>query len=186
MEFIDFIIMSGRAVVYPVLAGTYERNIGLDTTWPKETKAYSDLVVRWIQDFRRTIDYLETRDDIDLERLAFHGFSWGGWNGPIVLALDDRFKTGVFVSGGIPPTLARPEASSASFASRVTQPVLMISGKNDILRPVETFQRPMFESLGTADEDKRHAILDGGHLPPRNQLIRETLDWLDRYLEPVN
>ena len=92
----------------------------------------------------------------------------------------------MFVSGGIPPTLARPEASSASFASRVSQPVLMISGKNDILRPVETFQRPMFESLGTADEDKHHAILDSGHEPPRNPLIRETLDWLDRYLGPVN
>ena len=183
---IDFIIMSGRAVVYPILMGTYERNIGLDTTWPKNTRAYTNHVVQWIQDFTRTIDYLETRDDLNLDRLGFNGYSWGGWNGPIVLALDDRFKTGVFVSGGIPPTLARPEASSASFASRVKVPVLMISGKHDILRPVATFQKPMFDSLGTPDEYKRHAILDGGHSPPRNQLIRETLDWLDQYLGPVN
>ncbi len=123
---------------------------------------------------------------MNIDRLGFNGYSWGGWNGPIVLALDDRFKTGVFVSGGIPPTLARPEASSASFASRVKVPVLMISGKHDILRPVATFQKPMFDSLGTADEYKRHAILDGGHSPPRNQLIRETLDWLDQHLGPVN
>jgi len=183
---IDFIIMSGRAAVYPILMGTYERNIGLDTTWPKDTRTYSNHVVKWIQDFRRTIDYLETRDDMNIDRLGFNGYSWGGWNGPIVLALDDRFKTGVFVSGGIPPTLARPEASSASFASRVKVPVLMISGKHDILRPVATFQTPMFDSLGTADEYKRHAILDGGHSPPRNQLIRETLDWLDQHLGPVN
>ena len=77
MHRIDFIIMSGRAVIYPVLVGTYERNIGLETTWPDDTRAYSDRVVQWIQDFRRTVDYVETRDDIDLEHLAFHGFSWG-------------------------------------------------------------------------------------------------------------
>jgi dienelactone hydrolase len=182
---VDFIIKSGRAVVIPVLMGTYERNIGLDTTWPKNTREYSDHVVKWIQDFRRTADYLETRVDMDLERLGYFGFSWGGWNGPIVLALDERFKTGVFVSGGIPPTLARPEASSASFASRVTQPVLMISGKDDVLRPVATYQAPMFESLGTPDELKRHAILDGGHSPPVEQVNRESLEWFDRYLGTV-
>jgi len=185
IDFIDFIIKSGRAVVLPVLWGTYERNADLETTWPQETREYSNNVVRWIQDFRRTVDYLETRDDMDLGRLGFYGFSWGGWNGPIVLALDDRFKTGVFLSGGIPPTLARPEASSASYASRVTQPVLMISGRNDVVRPVETYQAPMFESLGTPDELKRHAILDGGHLPPKSQIVNETLAWLDRYLGPV-
>ncbi len=182
---IDFIIKSGRALVIPVLRGTYERNIGLDTTWPKNTRAYSDNVIKWIQEFRRTIDYLESRDDMDLDRLAYYGFSWGGWNGPIVLALDDRFETGIFVSGGIPPTLARPEASSASFAARVKAPVLMISGRHDVLRPVATYQTPMFESIGTPDDLKHHAILEGGHAPPQSQLSREILDWLDQYLGPV-
>ena len=141
--------------------------------------------MRWIQDFRRTVDYLETRDDMNLDKLGYFGFSWGGWNGPIVLALDERFDTGVFLSGGIPPTLARPEASSASYASRVTQPVLMISGKNDVVRPVETYQAPMFESLGTPDALKRHALLDGGHVPPKPAIVRETLAWFDQYLGVV-
>lgn len=183
--FIDFIVKSGRAVVVPVLWGTYERNAGIDSTWPDNTREYSGNVVRWIQDFRRTVDYLETRPDMDLGRLGFYGFSWGGWNGPIVLALDDRFKAGVFLSGGIPPTLARPEASSASYASRVTQPTLMISGEHDVIRPVATYQAPMFASLGTPDHLKRHAILDGGHLPPREQVVAESLAWFDRYLGPV-
>lgn len=182
---VEFIIMSGRALAYPVLRGTYERNINLTTTWPENTRAYTDNVVKWIQDFRRSVDYLETRDDMDISRLGFFGISWGGWNGPIVMALDDRFKAGVYVGGGIPPTRARPEASSASFAARVTAPVLMVSGRNDMLRPVETYQAPMFESLATPRENKRHAILEGGHIPPKNQLIRETLDWYDSYLGRV-
>lgn len=186
MKAFDFIIMSGRAVLYPVLMGTYERNIGLDTTWPSNTRSYTDHVVQWVNDLRRSIDYLETRTDIDLEKLGYYGLSWGGWMGPIVLTLDERFKAGVFVSGGIPPTLARPEASSASFASRVRVPVLMISGRHDHLRPLETFQKPMFDILGTPEEHKHHAILDAGHWPmPRNQLIRETLGWFDQYLGPV-
>ncbi len=185
LTFIDFIIKSGRALVYPVLRGTYERNEGLDTTWPNPTREYSNHVVQWIQDFRRTVDYLETRPDMDLDSLGFYGFSWGGWNGPIVLALDDRFETGAFLSGGIPPTLARPEASSASFASRVTQPVLMISGEHDVIRPVATYQAPMFESLGTPENLKRHAILNGGHLPPKGEIIPEVLAWFDQYLGEV-
>jgi len=184
-SFVDFIIKSGRAVVIPVLWGTYERNAGLDTTWPKPTREYSDHVVKWIQDFKRTVDYLETRPDMDLDRLGFYGFSWGGWNGPIVLALDKRFDTGAFLSGGIPPTLARPEASSASFAGRVTQSVLMISGEHDVIRPVATYQAPLFESLGTPEHLKRHAILNGGHLPPRGEIIAEVLTWFDKYLGVV-
>ena len=182
LDFVDFIIKSGRALVIPVLWGTYERNVGLDTTWPKNTREYSDNVVKWIQDFRRTADYLETRGDLDMSKLGFYGFSWGGWNGPMVMALDSRFKTGVYLSGGIPPTLARPEASSASYASRVTQPVLMISGRDDVIRPVATYQAPMFESLGTPESQKRHAILEGGHVPPREAIVAETLAWYDRYL----
>ncbi len=185
LNLFSFIVKSGRAVVHPVLWATYERNIGLDTTWPKPTREYSNNVVRWIQDFRRTVDYLETRDDMNLDALGFYGFSWGGWNGPMVLALDDRFRAGVFTSGGNPPTLARPEASSASYASRVTQPVLMISGEADVIRPVATYQAPMFESLGTSADLKRHAILRGGHLPSVPETIAETLAWYDLYLGPV-
>jgi len=185
LGFVDFIIKSGRVVVFPVLWATYERNASLDTTWPEDTREYSNNVIKWIQDFRRTVDYLETRPDMDLDRLGYYGFSWGGWNGAMVLALDRRFKTAVLVSGGIPPTLARPEASSASYASRVTQPVLMISGEHDVIRPVATYQTPMFESLGTPDHLKRHAILDGGHVPPERQVIAEALAWFDRYLGQV-
>jgi hypothetical protein len=62
----------------------------------------------------------------------------------------------------------------------------MINGRDDYLTPVESSQRPFFELLGAPPEDKRHALLEGGHLPPnRRAIIREVLDWLDRYLGPV-
>ena len=51
--------------------------------------------------------------------------------------------------------------------------------------PVESAQKPMFEFLGTPDEDKKIIIYDTGHLVPRNELIKETLAWYDKYLGPV-
>jgi hypothetical protein len=40
--------------------------------------------------------------------------------------------------------------------------------------------------LGAPDERKRLARLEGGHIPTnRLEIIREVLDWLDRWLGPV-
>jgi hypothetical protein len=41
----------------------------------------------------------------------------------------------------------------------------------------------LFDTLGTPAADKRHALFDYGHCsPPRADLLRETLVWLDRYV----
>jgi hypothetical protein len=51
--------------------------------------------------------------------------------------------------------------------------------------PVETCLEPFHRLLGTPEKDKRLVITDSGHVVPRNELIKETLDRLDRYLGPV-
>ena len=64
-------------------------------------------------------------------------------------------------------------------------PTLMVAGKQDFERPVETLQRPVFDLLGPPPDQKRLALIDGGHIPRLQDIIREILDWLDRYLGPV-
>lgn len=44
---------------------------------------------------------------------------------------------------------------------------------------------PMFRLFGVSESDKRRVVYDTGPHIPRPDLIRETLDWLDRYLGPV-
>jgi hypothetical protein len=39
--------------------------------------------------------------------------------------------------------------------------------------------------LGTPAADKRRVAYDTGHNIPRPDLIRESLNWLDKYLGPV-
>jgi pimeloyl-ACP methyl ester carboxylesterase len=72
-----------------------------------------------------------------------------------------------------------------NFAPRVKVPVLMLNGRFDFIFPVGTSQEPLFRLLGTPNEHKRRVIYGTGHDIPRNELIKETLDWLDRYLGPV-
>ena len=41
----------------------------------------------------------------------------------------------------------------------------MINGRIDFHYPMETPQLPLFQLLGVAPEHKRHAALEGGHIP---------------------
>jgi hypothetical protein len=51
---------------------------------------------------------------------------------------------------------------------------------------LEWSQLPLFRRLGTPDEDKKHVIYEAGHGGyPDREMIRESLDWLDKYLAPV-
>jgi hypothetical protein len=39
---------------------------------------------------------------------------------------------------------------------------------------------------GAPEKDKRHVVYKSGHIPPqRQEIIKETLDWLDKYLGPT-
>ncbi|MDB4324726.1 protein kinase [bacterium] len=180
----EWIVKSGRAVVFPIYKGTLDRGGDLTTDQPSETNRYRDYVRMWVHDMSRTVDYLETRDDIDAERLAYMGFSWGGRMGPLMLGVEPRFKTALLVVAGLKFQRALPEADPFNYVTRVTMPVLMINGRNDFFFPLETSQRPLFELLGTPEADKKWVVFDGGHSVPRTQQIKESLDWLDRYLGP--
>ena len=182
---VDFIVKSGRAVLYPVYKSTYERGDGLGSWYPNETNAYRDHVIWWAKDFRRAVDYLESRPDIDHQRLAYYGRSWGGYMGGVLPALEPRIKTTVLYVAGLTMQRGQPEVEPINFLPRIKMPVLMLNGRYDHFFPIETSQLPMFRLLGTAPDRKRHVIYDGGHFVPRGLLITETLNWLDHYLGPV-
>jgi hypothetical protein len=182
----EFLPRSGRALIYPIYKGTYERRVvssGIND--------WRDLMVQMIKDVRRTIDYLETRDDMDTGKIAYFGVSFGARYGPIFTAVENRFATSILIAGGLGRGLeggcldCPEEIKPFNFAPRSTLPVLMINGRNGFLFPLETSVRPNFALQGAPDEDKRLVIFDGGQLPSINGIIREVLDWLDRYLGPV-
>jgi tRNA A-37 threonylcarbamoyl transferase component Bud32/dienelactone hydrolase len=188
-NYVEFIVRSGRACVFPIYKGTFSRRVDVHLQGMNEQR---DVLVQMSKDLGLSLDYLESRDDIDSSRLAFLGFSLGGRFGPLFDAVDPRFSAIVLVAGGlyqggefytIRPSL--PEFDPFHFARHSMTPTLMINGKQDFIRPVASHQVPLYEMLGTSPQDKRHVLFDSGHIPPRLDTIRETLDWLDRYLSPV-
>jgi len=182
LQFLEFLLRSGRAVVYPVYQQMYERH----TDTPRTQSFLREVSIQRGLDVRRTIDYLDARQDIDHSRIALYGLSLGAQLAPVYLAVESRLRTGVLLSGGFETWQIPPEADPVNFTPRVKQPVLMVNGREDFDLPYATAQVPMFRMLGTSAADKRHAVLEGGHIPPRPQdVYKEILDWLDRYLGPV-
>jgi dienelactone hydrolase len=179
----DFLIRSGRVVLFPVFHNTYgERHVG----HYGGMSGLRDRVIQLTKDFRRSVDYLETRPDIDHNRLGFDGLSWGAEFGIPLLALEKRVKAAVLVGGGLASYPFPPEINFVNFAPRITTPLLMINGRYDFLMDYSPYQLRLFREVGTPAKDKRHAVFNAGHIPARDDIIKETLDWLDRYLGPVN
>jgi hypothetical protein len=80
---------------------------------------------------------------------------------------------------------ALPEVDQFNFVSRVKIPTLMLSGKYDFTFPVETSQLPMLRLLGTPAADKKRIEFDIGHQFLPTEFAKETIEWLDHYLGPV-
>jgi dienelactone hydrolase len=186
MNFVDYVIKSGRAVIYPVYQKLYERRAAV-VTLPGPT-LQRQVLVDWRKDVGRSIDYLETRDDIDKTRIGYLGVSQGSAYGVVLTALEDRFKAVVFLDGGMfQQTSGLAGLDQVDFAPRLTKPVLMVNGRYDATFPYDSAQLPFFRMLGTAAADKRHVVFDTPHdvRLRRTDLVREVLDWYDKYLGRV-
>ena len=181
----DFVVKSGRAVIYPMYKSTYERGDGMGSDIPNESNDYKEHLIMWAKDLRRAVDYAETRPDLDVRKLTYLGVSWGGRLAPIFLVTEPRIKVAVLPLAGLRPQRAQPEAEEFNYVGRVKIPVLVLSGRYDPIFPLDNSALPFFRLLGTPPAQKRQVIADGGHFIPRPVLIRETLDWLDRYLGPL-
>jgi eukaryotic-like serine/threonine-protein kinase len=185
LKFFDYVIQSGRAVMYPVFLDTYERKVNF---YLPQGLISSELNIDHYKDAARSLDYLATRSEIDSNKLAYLGVSMGSAKGVIISTLlQDRFKTSIFLDGGyflFPP---KPGNDQADFAARLKIPVLMVNGRYDYSFSLDKSQNPLFAMLGTPAGEKRHLVLDTPHdvTEQRPQLVKAVLDWLDHYLGRV-
>ena len=65
-----FILRSGRALLLPIYAGMDDRDDGHPVGAPAQG-AFRDHQIAWAKDLGRSLDYLETRKDIDVTRLGY-------------------------------------------------------------------------------------------------------------------
>lgn len=177
------LVRAGRAMFTVVMEGMTERAYPADYVPPAtNSAAFRDQMVRRAIELRLGLDYLETRDNIDVSRLAYVGNSWGAGSRLLFAAIDDRFRATVLIGAGIDerlqPTL--PEASNINFAPRIRGPKLVVNGREDEEHPWRTRALPLWNLL---TEPKQLELFDGvGHLPPPELRIPAIREFLDRHL----
>jgi predicted esterase/predicted Ser/Thr protein kinase len=182
MRAVDFYIRSGRVVIFPVYKGTYERGVPA----PRGHNDRRDLLIQRAKDIRRAVDYLQSRPDIDRDRISFYGLSLGASVGTFVLPFEPRFRTAILFGTGIYWIKRPPEMERTNYLPRIKLPVLLIAGRYDFGLPVETSQKPFFNLLGTPPDRKKHVVFEGGHVPTQfNDAVREMLAWTDQWMGTV-
>jgi hypothetical protein len=193
-EKVAFLIQSGRALVWPIYSGTYERRA--PSSWDAEWKW--EYAVQQTNDLQRSTDYLDSQpEQFDLNAIGYYGYSWGAAHAVRSLAIENRIKAAVLVDGGLPAPgsfegtnrnpYERTERDPIHYLPRITIPVLMLNGRYDSVFPLKDAQEPMFRLLGSDPQQKRHRLSDDSHVSTlSDERIRETLGWFDQYLGPVD
>lgn len=173
---LDFMLKRGWAVAMPILDHTFDRGAG---RFPEMSDIeVRDQVIRWVREVRRTVGYLETRSDLDMDKLVMYGFSWGGRVASLALAVDERFKVAVLNQAGL-SSWNDYDVAVEHYLPRVTQPVLQINGRFDQDFRLDDSAIPFFELLGS--EHKKHVVSESGHFAPMQTVIGETLAWVDAH-----
>ncbi|UCC98892.1 MAG: protein kinase [Phycisphaerales bacterium] len=185
---IGFIIKSGRALLYPVYKGTYERRF-TEKQEPETPRARRDWIRQLAKDVGRSIDYLANRGDMNMEKLTFYGLSWGACQGPVYLvAEEERIKYGMLFAGGlISDGVFDPSVNPIDYLAHVQVPILMINGDQDAIFPIETSSKAMYDLLGS--EDKQFRTYDGGHSLfglVSSEVKDDVLKWMDKHLGRVD
>ena len=184
---LGYLLKAGRGIAVIAFDGAYQRR------WPAERlramsfdDRYRTLLKHWREELGRTIDYLAERPDVDGARLGMYGISLGAQWMAALLAVEGRIGAAVLHSGGIDTYATLPQGEwPYNYLPRITQPVMMMSGRFDTYFPRESQDR-MFDLLGAPPQRKKHVVFDSGHVVlPRFQAQQLTLDWFDQYLGPA-
>jgi len=147
-----------------------------------------DMVVQSTIEYRRAIDYLETRTDIDANRIGAIGYSLGSVVTMILTGVDERIKTCVVCATAImrPLDFLPPEEHLTGFASQTfassikEQPFLMLAAKNDDFNCTVEHAEQLFNLVGS--KKKELVFYDSGHkLPPDHATV--AINWLIDYLK---
>jgi len=174
-----FIVRSGRALLYPIYKSMFERADGLKDDIPDTTTVWRDHVIMWSKDVARSIDYLQSRSDIAKEKIGHIALSAD--RTPLILAVEPRLSLAVIYCGGFARQQSLPEVDPVNFAPLVKVPVLMLNGRYDYFYPTATSQEPQFNLLGTPAENKSRVVYESSHMIPRNETIKEVVNWMEKY-----
>jgi dienelactone hydrolase len=178
--------------------GGYEITQYMGNTWPLFTERDVEIKIQMIHDLRRAVDVLVERPDVDPERLAYLGVSFGGAMGGLLAGVEDRLAAYVLVvgDGGLVEHTADPGEDGLNlhfsedwaalmwpteplhFIGRAAPAALLFqNGVHDTYVPPHDAIR--FHTA--ASEPKTVMWYDAGHNLPWN-FVSDAAKWLQHYL----
>ena len=180
---LDFLIKSGKALIWPAWKGSLDRMTTSLTASPEDrARNFRELLRYWTTDTSKTIDYLQTRQDIDDKNLFYLGMSYGAIFTTHTLLFEDRYKGALLYVGGASPSVP-PLSDGNNHLPRIKTPFLMLNGEDDYLVP-KSMAMALYNFSGTAEKDKKIVFYNSGHWPlPRNQMIKESLAFIEDHTE---
>jgi dienelactone hydrolase len=147
----------------------------------KPRKGYFTLVDIYIQstrDYRRAIDYLETRPEIDKSRIGVVGYSMGGTQTFLLTGVEPRVKVAVAVAAPAEKSkwsLVAPQNFVRAVGGR---PFLSIMGRSDPMCPVEhaLARQSLFDG-----KTNNQLLFDAGHRLPLDY-VPHAVGWIKKHL----
>ena len=177
-----YLIDEGYAIFHPIYFNTYSRERAINTWLPNESEEYKEMIVKWGQDYKRSLDYLQTRKDFKFKNLSYYGYSLGSRYANILLAIDNRVKSAFIVVGGLRMQRAKKEIDEHFYLRRVKTPIFHIVGKLDATLGYEDVYLPWKKLVGTNLEDlKTLELEDFGHGIPKDTIVKYHKSWIEKY-----
>jgi len=152
-----------------------------------------DIVSQTVFDLRRVVDFIETRKELDAQRIGYYGISLGGITGTVFCGVESRVKVPIVaLAGGQLNLLYEKKALSKeakdfvsiieplNFVKHIApRPFLMLNAKNDEIVP------PLMSTLlfKGAKEPKEIIWYDAKHRDaPLDIIFGDGLNWFKKYL----
>jgi dienelactone hydrolase len=137
-----------------------------------------EIYMQTVRDYRRAIDYLETRPEIDSKRIGVVGYSMGGHQTFLLTGVEPRIKAAVAVSAPAEKSKWSPVAPQNFIGGIGDRPFLTIIGRSDELCSLGHAQA--LQKL-IPSKTKDQVLFDAGHkLPP--EYVPHAIGWLQKYL----
>jgi len=146
-----------------------------------------EMVVQTIVDYRRAIDYLETRREIDLNRIGLIGYSLGGSMSFVLTGVDPRIKATIAC---VSPTLSRQRWTDQHNISAIVpynfvraingRPILMLMGKNDDFNYTVEEARALYDLI--EGDSKEIHFYDSKHSLPEEHAFK-ALEWFKDHIK---
>ena len=177
-----YLIDEGYAIIHPIYFNTYSRERIFNSWVPDESEEYKEMIIKMGMDYKRSLDYIETRNDFNFKNLSYYGYSLGSRYANYLLAIDLRVKSAFICSGGLRMQKPKKEIDEHYYLRRVKTPIFHIVGKLDGTLGYEDIFIPWKKLVGTNKENLITLELEGtGHGIPRDTIIKYHQSWIEKY-----